>query len=266
MHRLKVLKERYTFLEVLDRAVDPRLAGVHDDKHAFRAYAQAVGRLTEISVGLQKICKRYADFDLTVPEVAALGTEAAALPRTETRQLMVARLSDAKTALAAALDVSQFGRATWPDDESCRFTFFEPVWERGILRNKVRRIAHQHDLVDARERKLPVQDIVIPKRGREIIALIPAPLQRYTRVITGLEVRKEEREASNREEATWLAQALKSGARQLGRAKTAAAMGLAAAGGALVAGTTGLSRISKALAVADPAIVIGEVCLFGWED
>ncbi len=267
MHRLKVLKKSYTFPEVLDRVVDFRAPVVHNDEHLFTAYAEATERFASICSGLQRICKDYADCQFTVPEIAAFDASVAALPYNDTLQLMVDRLGEAQAALVAALDDPRFGRVTWSDDESCRFTYFEPLRERGVLRNTIRRIVHQHDVVDARQHKLPASGVVIPKRGRQIIAAIPAPLQRYARVITGLEVRKEEREDSSRKERTWLGQALANGGRQLSSAKAAAALGLAAAGGALVAGATGaLSRISSALAVADPAIVIGEVCLYGWEN
>jgi hypothetical protein len=108
------------------------------------------------------------------------------------------RIRQAISALAVALDIPQLGRITWADRESCRFTYFEVQRDRGILRNTVRRIAHQHDVVKARQHKLPATEVVIPKRGLEIISAIPAPLKRYTRVITGLEVRQQAREDSMR--------------------------------------------------------------------
>jgi hypothetical protein len=267
MNSLKVLKNRYTFPEAVERAVDFRPPIVRGDRQLFTEYAQAADRYTQISSGLKTVCRNFLDFEITPPPLDAFEAAVAALPYSDTRELMQHRIRQAISALAEALDIPQLGRVTWADRESCRFTYFEVQRDRGILRNTVRRIAHQHDVVKARQHKLPATDVVIPKRGLEIISAIPAPLKRYTRVITGLEVRQQAREDSSREESTWLAQALARGKHQLTQAKTAAAVGIVGAGAALASGFTALlSAVTAPVAIADPAIVIGEICLYGWEN
>jgi hypothetical protein len=264
---LKVLKQRHTFPEAVERGVDFRPPAVRNDRNLFTAYAQASDRLAVIGAGLQAVCGRYLDFQIVPPTIHAFDAATAALPYVETLDVMQYRLRQAIAALAAALNVPQLGRVDWPDEESCRFTYFEVAKDRGLLHNRFRRIAHQHDVVKARLHKLPADEVTMPKRARHILNAIPGPLRPYTRVITGLEVRNEIREESRRNESTWLGQAIQVGARQVRQAATAAGTGLAAAGRSLGTGlASALSAIAAPLAIADPAIVIGEVCLYGWEN
>jgi hypothetical protein len=267
MHSLKVLKKRYTFPEAVERAVDFRRPIVHNDRHLFTQYAQAAERFARIGSGLKVLCRDFLDFQIAPPEIHAFEASAAALPYSDTVDVMEYRFQQAIATLATALNVPQLGRVTWSDDESCQFTYYDVVWDYGILRNNVRRVAHQHDVVKARLHKLPADDVPMPKRGREILRAIPAPLHPYTRVITGLEVRKLEREESSRQESTWLGKTLSRGKRQLKTTGTAVAAGLSAAGAAVLTGIGGaLSLATAPLAIADPAIVVGELCLFGWEN
>jgi hypothetical protein len=136
----------------------------------------------------------------------------------------------------------------------------------GILRNTIRRMVHQHDLVKARQHKLPAPDVVMPKRAQQILRLVPEAVLPQVRIVTGRLVQKDEREDSSREELTWLGQALEGGKRKARQAADAAVAGIAAAGKAVADATSSaLSSANRAIAVADPAIVIGDVCFYGWE-
>jgi hypothetical protein len=302
MQRLKVLKDRYTLPEAIARAVGFRTPLVHSDAQLFTNYAGAANRFASIGNGLEKLCREHLDFELQPPVVEGLGAGTAALPYTESVGQLELRIQIAIDELVRRLDVPQLGRIEWSDPESCRFTFFEVRRDRGILRNTVKRVAHTHELVKARQHRLPAEEIAMPAKAQAIIKAIPEPLLPQVRIITGLEVLKSEHEDSRRQELTRVGRALDSGKRraldavdslaaggraaamkardtvsseefQRGAAK-AAAVGLAAvAGGAILGGiysaltaAASVASVAVPLAIADPAIVLGEFCVFGWED
>lgn len=266
MHSLKVLKKKHTFSEAVERAVGFRRPVVHGDRQLFTHYAQAAERYTRIGSGLKLLCRDFLDFQILPPKLHAFDAEIAALPFANTQEVMETRLRQAIAALAETLDVPQVGRVVFTDNESCRFSYYDVVREHGILRNTIRRVAHLHDIVKARLHKLPADNVAIPKRGQEIIRAIPSLLHPYTRVITGLEIQKQSREDSSRQELTWAGRALSGSKRHLKNTGAVVTTSFSAAGAALLAGLgSALAAATTPLAIADPAIVIGEVCLYGWE-
>ena len=112
MNSLKVLKNRYTFPEAVERAVDFRPPIVHGDRQLFTEYAQAADRYTQISSGLKTVCRNFLDFEITPPPLDAFEAAAAALPYSDTRELMQHRIRQVISVLAVALDIPQLGRVT----------------------------------------------------------------------------------------------------------------------------------------------------------
>jgi hypothetical protein len=138
------------------------------------------------------------------------------------------RLAAGKDALAKAVSKPEVGRIEFTDGESGRYTWFEIQRIYELTGTVTRRVAHTNHIVRAKFHELPAAHVRKPALAERIIRAIPAPLYPYVRIVTGTEVVSETKVVSERKELNWLGKL-------------------------------------RQMAAHDPAIVIGELCLFGWE-
>jgi hypothetical protein len=193
---------------------------------------------------------------------------------------------------AANLYSSGFGRIVWTSEDSCSFDYAELHVSKGILKRKFTTLRHQHELVDARQHKLPATDVARPPIVGRIICQLPKILDKHLRIVTGLEVVKGSAIESEVTKPTPLGEfvfgtrdavvdgaqrvaiGVANGAAAVGRALTsdqAKAVARTVGGAAAVVGTAvaGIALLPFAfvgVAIADPCLVLGDLVLVGWEN
>lgn len=259
-----ILNTRLAFKDVLWDATGFHAPSVRTKERLLVRFAEAAQRFAGIATGLQSLCKRHLDFDLTIPQIESSGVQMAILPYPAALADCERRIEAAIDALTAALNDSPIGRVEWLDNDTVRFSYREVKRSFGVFDRTLTRERHEHELVHARQHRLPVKNLLIPAGGNAVIAAIPTPVLPYTRVITGTEIRKGCVAEGQRLEPTAVG-------RFFDRASAAAVAawdrGVSAAKsiGKQVPAALGTVASSRPIAHFDPAIVVGEFCFFGWE-
>ena len=162
--------------------------------------------------------------------------------------------------LEQAAETNLVGRIEWLGDHACRFDFFEKERSRGLTTNRTRTVQHTHELIDARKARLPAYRVKQPARCKVLIRAMPVWMQKHAYIVTGTQIaanldQVDEREEPNElvETARWLTRSVRSGAqavrdsgRQIGRR---------------------VNRLASSIEILkDPALVIGDYVLTGWEE
>jgi hypothetical protein len=158
------------------------------------------------------------------------------------------------------------GRIEWFGEDSCRFDYPVAHVRAGIVANDVTTVRHTHDLVNARQHKLPAVDVPRPQIVDTIIAKLPSAVLPHLRIVSGLEVAKRSRMEGNCQQPSAFGKHLLDlgfmtpsfspaipGVGALSEAPTRIAACAAAVGRAV------------AVALADPALCWGDLVLIGWE-
>jgi len=118
--------------------------------------------------------------------------------------------------------------------------------------------------VRARVRRVDDKDVKLPPVAQGIVNDLTAGLRRELRVVVGTEIIRQVGDEEVRKELTPLGRAL------VGVGKTAAVTAPIAAGvataGLLRKPIVGTGLLASAVFLADPALVLGDICLYGWED
>lgn len=194
---------------------------------------------------------------ISIPTVAPAGASIARLSYPEAVEELRGGLTSAVSKLAAFARATKVGRIEWISEEACRFSFNELRTIRGLLAQTIVRTSHTHELVQARVHRLPANEIPKPPAAKLLLSMMGAPLREATRVVTGMLVVKGEVATEKLREPT----ALGRGVEKIGMGvRTLAAKGKAAASG------VGSALRGVQVALSDPAIVVGDLVLYGWED
>ncbi len=259
--------------------------------------ADAHDRLSGLERGMKTVLKREFAKDIALTTPGVIRPDGTGYDKT-----LAAITSDIRRRcdqFSESMYGSGFGRIQWLSPSTCRFDYPELHIEKGILKKKYTTTRHVHELVDARQHKLPALDVKRPAIVNRIISTIPSDLHRHLRIVTGLEVVKGSAVESEETRLTGLgqvvygtrdavvegAQRVAHGAAAVGRALTsdqakAAArtagmvVGGTVLGAAALAGATALAFVGAALlpvaligvAVGDPCLVLGDLVLVGWEN
>ncbi|MGB7329684.1 MAG: hypothetical protein WBD31_32720 [Rubripirellula sp.] len=136
-------------------------------------------------------------------------------------------------------------------------TFFETNRSQGIMNNSFSKVRHVHKLARPHFRRWPYTGSV-PKKGQQIIqSLCDAGLKRDIRIVTGDLIGEQTDEVRTWQERTALGTFVDGGV-----ATTVAT------GSAIAAGTaTAIAALGGMVAMfaADPCIVVGDICFWGWK-
>lgn len=161
----------------------------------------------------------------------------------------------------------KIGRVKFEGDHAI-CTCYEVQKERGILNHALTRVKTTHMVLKPKLRKLPVSFDVPPKAQRMLDQIERVEvLRRSCRVLEGLLVGESEdvtdkwteRSAAGKKlDATgnWI----KGNALNIGAGASAAIMGI----GGIMEGIAAHSAPLAAVAVADPAVLLGNVCFYSW--
>ncbi len=150
------------------------------------------------------------------------------------------------------------------------YCFYEKRKKFGLLQHQLRRVRTTHEITKPRLHRLPAASVAKPRKAERIIKTLqqcPA-LEKNCRVVTGFLLSKKQETSKQWTEDTLLKKGLVAGkatakvvAKGLGY--TAAAAGVVAAGTAMLLAAP---LVAIPVALADPAIVIGDLVIWGWCD
>jgi hypothetical protein len=163
--------------------------------------------------------------------------------------------------LEAAAQANKVGRIQWLGDRACRFDYFDTERSRTLTRIHERTVKHSHELVDARRVRLPAWSVRKPKRCREIIRVMPPWMQKHSYIVTGRQIlarRENIRETDTPNE-------LAAAAHWVGRKFRQAGQQVIHSGAGALRAVSRVPEITMAV-LRDPALVIGDFVLTGWED
>ena len=162
--------------------------------------------------------------------------------------------------LIAQMASDKVGRVVWTGDHSLQYSFHEVSQNNGLWTNKLERMTTKHDLINPRANRMPADGIDMPRKAQKMINRIMREDHQITRhfaVYTGQLAAKQSGVSE-----TWTEDGV---VKKIATSTAAKATGAAAlAAGGLAALFSTLGPIA-AVAVVDPAIVLGDVCFFGWE-
>jgi len=242
-----------------------------------KAYGRAATNAKLISMEMQLLSQEFFHMDSPVVQLPPcdlrLADDALAMQATINENLQVAA-----SQLAAAWDCSRIGRIEMLARNACRFTYYDFVDQGGILNRTYDVAKHQHDLASARFHRAEAVNIEIPERAKLMLARLHY-LKPYARIVTGVEVATGTEQSESFQERTALGRALDTtvdatarGAKAAGRgarrvSKSVTTRGVVLGGlalGGLAAAGMALSSLA-AVAIADPALIIGDRVLYGWD-
>ncbi|EMI19558.1 hypothetical protein RMSM_03518 [Rhodopirellula maiorica SM1] len=142
--------------------------------------------------------------------------------------------------------------------QGLRCTFFDKEKDFGIMNHTYRNVRHTHVIARPKDRRYPFHGS-IPKKGQQIIdTLCEAGLQRQIRIVTGDLIGEDVRKVKEWKERTAFGSFIDSSG-------AAILAGAAAVGTAIVTGGAALAALPATFA-ADPCILVGDLCLYGWVD
>jgi hypothetical protein len=163
--------------------------------------------------------------------------------------------------LESAAQANRIGRIEWFGNRSCRFNYFDTEQSRSLTRVRTRKMSHTHDLIGARRVRLPANSVKKPRGCSRIIRAMPLWMQKHSYIVVGTQIAANIEQVDEADEpnelilaARWAGQKLQQGQKMAARA----ASRVAAATSRLVETTTKI--------LPDPALVIADYVLFGWED
>jgi hypothetical protein len=144
-------------------------------------------------------------------------------------EAMQANLYEATNRMALGLQRAGFGTITWHSDSACTFTYPQTHVRSGWLTKTISHERHTHELVKARQHRLPAKEIGRPAIVNAIVGEIPEFAHPAVRIVAGLEVVKSREVLRTVQEPTELGRFFQS-------------------------------------VQPDPALCIGNIVLIGWEN
>jgi hypothetical protein len=162
--------------------------------------------------------------------------------------------------LESAARANVVGRIEWLSDRACRFYYFDTERSRTLTRIRTRTVKHTHDLIHAKKVRLPAPNVRKPRTCCQIIRAMPPWVQKRSSIVVGDQIVADVEQVGQTDEpnelvlaARWIGRKLEQGRQTAYRA----AAKVMQAASKLTETTTDILR--------DPALVIGDYVLAGWE-
>ena len=208
---------------------------------------------------LKTICKPMK-VDLQLPEMGVLPGN---LSATRCFDWIAADNLRFAEAIVEQMHSDKVGRVEHTGDDSLVYRFYEVGTDRGWLEHTHTRVGTEHTILRPRYVRMPADGVEMPPKAADMVRLIMGCDHKVAKnfsVITGMLAAKDSATTEVWKEDSRLKQIIKSRTTQI-------IGGIAALGAAAVAGASALASSAGpvAMAVADPAITLGNVCFFGWE-
>jgi hypothetical protein len=249
-----------TFVTKFQRVVAIRQSAVRSHSRLFARFNDSREEFDRCAGSFAGIVADYQRRFVTPPRILPAGADVAARPYDEAAAILDKRLEDGVVEFQRRLTAARVCCIEWLDESTCRFTYNALSTVRGILNHAHIRVSHAHELVDARAHRLPARDVPKPRAATDIIGRMPPLLADAARIITGTLIVESASRIEQFHEPTILGSALSTMTDLASRAARRAAS-FAARGIENIS-----SSMSRQVLKRDPAIIVGEFCLFGWED
>ncbi len=196
--------------------------------------------------------------DLVPAEIGTRDRDDARMMLAERHQASIEQI-EAKflRGLEEASEANLVGRIQWVGDRACRFHYFDKERDRTLTKLRTRTIKHTHDLVDARRVRLPATSVKRPRRCQAIIRSLPPWLAKHCYIVTGSQIVADVEQVAETEAPNEVVVATRWLGKKLRRGAKAVAKGTAVAASVPLALSTAV--------LSDPALVVGDFVLYGWE-
>lgn len=201
----------------------------------FEEYAATTARSTTINRAMTRLMSEHFRRPFEPPSLPVVRSAEATQPFPSLVSHFQGLVSQYAREFAAKLREQGFGIITWHDEQSCVFDYPEVRVTNGLTQTTYDRYRHTHDVVKARQHKLPATDVRRPAYVDTMIARLPAELHPQLRIVSGLEVVRNVRHEKSHTERNALGRFFDE------------------------------FKGSKQVSVPDPALCLGEIVLCGWE-
>lgn len=272
-------RDLLTVLSTLDGS---HPVATHSNKRLFESYAAAVQRRTALGQSLQRAARKEFGYDLNLPPTPLVGASEAAGHEGRTADVLADRLRQFDAAFDEGLrQCPYFARIEYAGPHECVFRYCDATRSYDLQQTIHHIRTHEHHLVQAQERRLTDSGVVLPPKQRRIVRALPQTVYPQLRVVTGLLVLQKEEDGGTVRREHAVGRTLRQTGDAVRKYGPGAARGVAA--GAVAAGiVAGLTAVVSAIgasltaaagtaiataavvAVADPALVIGDLVISGW--
>lgn len=260
-----------SFREAVTKLGPRRPVATHSRKHLAVWNAEVIRRRAQLCRFISRLSQSEFGTPFETPELPIVTADVAAGINGAPVEVMEESLRNFDGLLDQSLYASPFfGRVTFAGEHECTFTYFDSRIRHGIVQTSHEITRHEHHLVQVRIRKLDDRDVKLPRPQRRIVAMLPRDLGPMVRVVTGLLILKKEGDAGTVRHDHAFGRFLRKAGAAAVKYGPGAAVGAGAGAGIALGAAALFSAISSAasaaavVAVADPALVLGDVVLTGW--
>lgn len=256
------VKKPRTMGQILRRATKTHPPVFQSIERLCQRYSAFGDRYAPISTNLRYIAQKHLGIDVQMPAIPVLARQVAALPYPQALEHVEETIENVAYELRQAFIDEGVGTLEASDTSDVwTFSFKDFERRRGILRDTLSHTPHHHTVAHARLRRIDDREVKLPAQGEALVADLLPCLRDELRVVTGTKVVEEVGPRHERRQWTALGKGLVGAG--------SAAVGLAPVLGAVALGGIGVLGAMAAAATvfaADPVLVLGDICLFGWDD
>ncbi len=238
------------------------------------AYARFNDRFLYLGNNLANALHKHLAVRLAIASPPVIGQRLIRLSPREAQRLVDQTVAAAAHALREELLRQGFKPVRWNEDcESGSFAYRDVEQHRGLLRHTVRTTPHKHTITRANIRRLDDPDVRLSAKAQALSADLDPDLRRVLRVVVGTEIVRDVGAESVQQQWTPLAKRVARVGKIAGQSAALAGIGAAIVGAGALLGTAAATAVSSlgtaavaTVVVADPALILGDMCLIGWEE
>lgn len=238
------------------------------------AYAHFSDRFVSLGSNLADVIRKHFAVRLAVASPPVIGGRLIRVSPRDAQKLVDQSITATAQALRDELLRQGFKPVYWSDDcQSGSFVYRDVDQHHGILRHTVRSTPHKHTITRANIRRIDDPDVRLSAKAQALSADLDPDLRRVLRVVVGTEIVRSVGAERVQKEWTPLAKRLAKVGKIAGQTTAVAGIGAAIVGAGALLGTAAAAAASSlgtaavaTVIVADPALILGDVCLIGWEE
>ncbi len=293
---MMMMNNPVTTREMIAKRAPLRFRGGSSQASLMRSFRSAEDRLLSVARDCNEVAAKIGMEEHREIAPTSISADIGLLDHEEAREHLQQRYETLVSTVSHVFEyqledgakTNHVGRLEWIDDpngftpKACRFNFYTREKSRTLTKIRTRTIEHVHDLVDAKAHRLPAPEVKKPKACIEIINAMSDWMKEDASIITGTQILANIRQVDETYEDNEVVRGIKAtrrgivrGARAIGRGtqRVAAVMDQA------FLRSQGFSsreeyeeemerrrreREERRGILFDPALVIGDFVLIGW--
>jgi hypothetical protein len=262
-------KKPQTMRAVMRRASGFRAPTHRSQERQFEAYAKFCDFYEKLRVNVTQVGAKHLGVTLNFPSPPVLGAQFAGRSYEKTQAAIEQSVDDAADRFREECVRNGLGVVTPGEDgDSYTFLYHDVHQRKGLFRHVITRRPHESVVVHGRVRRLDDRDVTLPPGGQAIVDALLPELRPELRVVVGAQVATATGADEVRNELTPFGRKLLTGGKVAAKAGAVAAVGAAAVAaiGLLGAAGVGAGMALATVFVADPALILGDLVFFGWEE